>query len=418
MKYCVRKKERILKGEVQLEGSKSVTNRAMIIKALCNGHFDIKNYSTSEDSTTLLNLINSDEYLLNAKDGGTTFRFMLAYLAVHEGEIILTGSDRLIDRPIGPLVDALNNLGADISYLGKVGYPPVLIKGKMLTGNRTDIESGMSSQFVSALLMIAPILKNGLIIRIKGDTVSKSYIEMTLNVMKHFDIRYDWSQSVISIPRQQYTAHDYTVEGDWSAASYYYEMAAFADEVDIKLLGLNRISTQGDAVIAKMMEQFGVMTSYIDNGIHLTKKDNIRPRYFEYDFRNCPDIAPTLLATCAGLNIPARISGVAHLKLKESDRMGCMQNELGKMGYELKNNDSRWTLSPPSNGAPDKEIVFKTYNDHRMAMSLSPLALIRDEVMIDNPAVVSKSYPKFWDDLRRIGFEVGPPVKEKEAVLS
>jgi len=412
MKYFIRKKDKSLKGEVKLEGSKSITNRVLIIKALCNGHFDIKNYSSSEDSITLLNLINSDEYLLNAKDGGTTFRFMLAYLSVHEGEVILTGSDRLIDRPIGPLVDALNTLGADIQYLGKRGYPPVLIRGRMLKGNRTDIESGMSSQFVSALLMIAPILKNGLIIRIKGDIVSKSYIELTLNVMKHFDIRYDWSQSVISIPRQQYTAHDYNVESDWSAASYYYEMAAFADEVDLTLTGLNRISAQGDAVIAKIMEQFGIISTYSDHGVHLSKKSNVSPRFFEYDFRNCPDIAPTLLATCAGLNIPARISGVAHLKLKESDRMAAMASELAKLGQELKKEDTRWVLSPSANGSAKPEITFKTYNDHRMAMSLAPLAMMRDEVMIDDPGVVRKSYPRFWDDLRNIGFEVGPPVKE------
>ncbi|HXH18469.1 MAG TPA: 3-phosphoshikimate 1-carboxyvinyltransferase [Chitinophagales bacterium] len=412
MKYYIRKTNKVIKGEVKLEGSKSITSRALIIKSLCNEPFDIKNYSTSEDSLTLYNLINSDEYLLNAKDGGTTFRFMLAYLSIHEGEVILTGSDRLIDRPIGPLVDALNALGADISYLGKRGYPPVLIKGKMLKGNRVDIESGTSSQFVSALLMIAPILKNGLIIRIKGDTVSKSYIEMTLNVMKHFGIRYDWSQSVISIPKQHYAARDFTVEGDWSAASYYYEMAAFADEVDLKLTGLNRLSIQGDAVMARLMEQFGITTNYVDNGIQLTKKPHVRPRYFEYDFRNCPDIAPTLLATCAGLNIPARISGVAHLKVKESDRMVSMQNELAKLGVELKKEDSRWTLTSRTEVPMHQEIVFKTYNDHRMAMCLSPLAMTREGVMIEDPAVVRKSYPRFWDDLKKIGFEVGPPVKE------
>ncbi len=416
MKYCIRKKDRILKGEVKLEGSKSITNRVIIIKALCSDNFDIKNYSTSEDSVTLFNLINSEEKVLNAKDGGTTFRFMLAFLAVHEGEVILTGSDRLIDRPIGPLVDALNMLGADIHYLGKRGYPPVLIKGRMLKGNRVDVESGTSSQFVSALLMIAPILRNGLIVRVKGDVVSKPYIEMTLSVMKHFGIRYDWSQSVISLPRQPYTAREYHVESDWSAASYYYEMAALADEVDLKLTGLNRISSQGDAVIARIMEQFGVVTNYVENGIQLTKKSGIRPRYFEYDFRNCPDIAPTLLATCAGLGISARISGVAHLKVKESDRILSMQNELGKLGFGMKKEDSRWLLSPPSGLSANGEIVFKTYNDHRMAMCLSPLAMLRDEVMIEDPAVVRKSYPNFWDDLKKIGFEVGPPVEE--AVLS
>jgi len=405
MKYRVRKKDKTLKGEIKLEGSKSITNRVLMIKAMCSEDFDVKNYSNSEDSRTLLELINSqDAKVLHAKDGGTTIRFMLAYLAVHEGETILTGSEQLIERPIGPLVDALVSMGAEIQYLGKRNYPPLLIHGKMLKGSRVDVESDMSSQFVSALLLIAPILRNGLILRIKGEMVSKPYIEMTLQIMKHFDIRYDWSQNMISIPRQNYTAHNFNVESDWSSASYFYEMAAFADEVDLKLTGLNRVSTQGDSMIARIMEQFGVATTFTDNAVRLTKH-NVKPRTFEYDFRSCPDIAPTMLATCAGLHVPARLTGIEHLKIKESDRIGSMQKELSKLGAAFQRNENVWTLNPAPASAAQSN-VFQTHNDHRMAMCFASLAMTGQEVIIEEPDVVRKSYPRFWEDLKKVGFEV------------
>ena len=405
MKYRVRKKDKTLKGEIKLEGSKSITNRVLMIKAMCSEDFDVKNYSNSEDSRTLLELINSqDAKVLHAKDGGTTIRFMLAYLAVHEGETILTGSEQLIERPIGPLVDALVSMGAEIQYLGRRNYPPLLIHGKMLKGSRVDVESDMSSQFVSALLLIAPILRNGLILRIKGEMVSKPYIEMTLQIMKHFDIRYDWSQNMISIPRQNYTAHNFNVESDWSSASYFYEMAAFADEVDLKLTGLNRVSTQGDSMIARIMEQFGVATTFTDNAVLLSKR-NVKPRTFEYDFRSCPDIAPTMLATCAGLHVPARLTGIEHLKIKESDRIGSMQKELSKLGAAFQRNENVWTLNPAPASAAQSN-VFQTHNDHRMAMCFASLAMTGQEVIIEEPDVVRKSYPRFWDDLKKVGFEV------------
>ncbi len=405
MKYRVSKKDKILKGEIRLQGSKSITNRVLIIKALTHGFFDLKNFSSSEDSLKLLELINSQEKVLHAGDGGTTIRFMLAFLAIHEGEVILTGSERLIERPIGPLVDALNSLGAEIQYLAKKNYPPVLINGKMLKGNRVDIDTTMSSQFVSALLLVAPVLRNGLILRMKGDMVSKPYIEMTLNIMKHFGIRFDWSQNMISIPRQDYSPRDFTVEADWSAASYYYQMAALADEVDLKLCGLNRVSLQGDAVIAKIMEQFGVSSSFSDNSVVLTKRPGISPRTFDYDFQNYPDIAPTLLATCAGLNIPAKLSGISHLKIKESNRISALQNELHKAGAVFQKDDTRWFLQP-QHAEVEVVPVFETYRDHRMAMCLAPLALTLGEVVINEPSVVKKSYSNYWDDLSKLGFVI------------
>jgi len=405
MKYRVRKTDKNLIGEIRLSGSKSLTNRVLIIKALCKGDFKLKNYSTSDDSNTLYSLINSKEKVLNAKDGGTTFRFLAAYLSIHEGELILTGSDRLIDRPIGPLIEALVSIGADIQYLGKTNYPPILITGKNLKGNKVSISSDMSSQFISALLLIAPRLKKGLIIKLMGDVVSRPYIAMTLSVMKHFGISYEWSQNIISIPHQDYTSRDFKVEADWSAASYYYEMAAFSDNVDLKLFGLHKLSAQGDCIIADIMKTFGVSTTFIDGGIHLTKNSK-QNESFNYDFTDCPDLAQTLLATCAGLNVPAEITGITNLQVKETNRIKAMQNELKKLDVSFTKDSDNWKLNPASEKPKGNDIVFDTYKDHRMAMCLTSLAIPFGEVIIDDPLTVTKSYPEFWDDIKKIGFEV------------
>ena len=404
MQYRVTKEDKVLKGVVELEGSKSITNRVLIIKALCEDFFNLKNFSRSDDSNTLFELINSREKVLNAKDGGTTLRFLTAHLAVHEGEVIVTGSDRLIDRPIGPLVEALTTLGADIQYLGKQDFPPILIRGKRLKENKVEVESGISSQFISALLLIAPVLKNGLILKLKGEVVSRPYIQMTLDLMKQFGISSNWSQNIISISHQDYTPRDCKVEGDWSAASYWYLMAAFSDEVDLKIIGLHKISYQGDAVITKIMEEFGVSTTFIDNGIHITKKD-VRPKKFNYDFIDCPDLAQTLFTACAGLHIPAVIKGISNLQIKETDRIGAMRDELAKLNVNLEAQDNQWVLNSGP-GVPSSSLSFNTYNDHRMAMALTPLAIPYGSVVINDPGVVSKSYPSFWSDLKNVGFEI------------
>ncbi|MDX2001890.1 MAG: 3-phosphoshikimate 1-carboxyvinyltransferase [Chitinophagales bacterium] len=405
MRYTVIKDDKTLKGTIKLEGSKSITNRVIIIKALCPDFFEINNFSLSEDSETLIELINSDSQVLDCKDGGTTFRFLTSFLAIHEGEVTLTGSQRLQQRPIGPLVDALRSIGAEIDYLGNEGYPPILIRGKRLSGNRIEIDASLSSQFVSSLLLIAPLLKDGLVLKLKGEIASRPYIQMTLNVMKHFGIHYDWTQSIIAIPHQDYVARRYNVESDWSAAAYYYSMAAMADEVDLKLMGLNRLSYQGDSVIQNIMAQFGVNTSFIENGVHLTKSATT-PRSYDYDFRDCPDLAQTILACCAGLNIPIKLRGIDNLEIKESNRIEAMQNELKKLDLQLVPLGSTWNLGINLHKPDVSNVVFDTYNDHRMAMALAPLALAYGRVGINDPAVVAKSYPMFWEDLKSIGFRL------------
>ena len=405
MRYNITKRDRSIKGEIKLEGSKSITNRVLIVKALCDSFFEMRNYSHSEDSENLVRLINSKDKVLHAGDGGTTLRFLTAYLAIHEGEVILTGSERLIDRPIGPLVNALISLGADIQYLGKKNYPPVLIRGRALKGNRVEVESDMSSQFVSALLLIAPVMKQGLVLKIKGELVSRPYIEMTLSVMKHFGIYHEWSQNIIGIAHQDYTPRNFTVEGDWSAASYFYSMAALADEVDLKLYGLNRMSTQGDFMISRMMQAFGISTTFFDKGVHLTKS-KVTPRLFQQDFRDCPDLAQTLIACCAGANVPAQISGIDNLTVKETDRIQAMKNEMAKLGLSFTGNGRSWHLDSNAVTQVSDDFSFETYRDHRMAMALTPLAIPYGKVAIQDPLVVNKSYPSFWNDIRKLGFEI------------
>lgn len=405
MTYRITKTDKVLKGHIHLPGSKSITARVLLIKALCDADFNISNYSQSEDSITLFQLINSNDAVLDCKDGGTTMRFLTAFLAIHEGEVQLTGSPRLAQRPIGPLVDALRQLGAQIEYLGQAGFPPLYIKGKMLQGNKIEVDASMSSQFVSALLLIAPKLTQGLVINLNQDVASKSYIELTLQVMKHFGIRYEWTQSVISIPSQEYRAESYKVESDWSAASYYYAMAALSDEVDFKLYGLNKLSFQGDQAIVKIMEKLGVNTSFIEGGVRLTK-NNILQNNLEFDFKHCPDIALTVMFVCAALNIPVKASGLKNLKIKETDRLAALNKELAKLGIHLKEIGFHWHLSVNLNLQLMHQLEFETYKDHRMAMAVAPLALPYKVIEVKDPEVVRKSYPQFWEDLKSIGFLV------------
>lgn len=405
MKYKVTKRDKKLVGTVTLEGSKSITNRVIIIKALCQEFFEITNFSISEDSETLVELINSTESVLDARDGGTTFRFLTAFLAIHEGDVVLTGSERLQKRPVGPLVEALRSIGADIDYVGEQGYPPLRIRGKRLNGNRIEIDAGVSSQFVSALLLIAPLLKDGLIIRMKGEPVSRPYIQMTLNVMKHFGIHHEWTQSVISVPHQEYVGRKYNVEGDWTAASYYYVMAALAEEVDLKIMGLNKFSYQGDFAIANLMQQFGVTTSHIEGGIHLTKND-YRNKSTELDFRDYPDLAQSVLVAAAATGTAVKARGLETLEIKETNRIEALDKELQKLDLKLIPLGATWNLGVRAEKPLDSILEIETYKDHRMAMAFTPLALKFGEILIDDPAVVTKSYAGFWEDIASLGFEV------------
>ncbi len=373
----------------------------MIIEALCQRPFRKDNLSDSTDTFTLYQLLQSGETALNAKDAGTTFRFLTAYCALKEGEWTLTGTERMQQRPVGDLVQALRSLGAEISFLKNKEFPPIKITGGKLNGDFVKVNAGISSQFVSALLMIAPCLEKGLTVEIEGDIVSEPYITMTLKVMEYFGVVHEWKENKIFVPHQEYITREIFIESDWSAASYFYEMAAFADEVDLEISGLGTDSFQGDAILSSFYRDFGVTTEAKKNKIHLKK---ISPYgLLDFDLKNFPDLAPAMFTTCGGLSLTGTFSGLSHLQFKESNREEVLRSELAKCGINVNKLDGRLMIS--GKFIPGK-YRFLTYNDHRIAMALAPLAMLSEEVVIENPSVVNKSYPNYWNDLARLGFEI------------
>ncbi len=404
-------------GEITLDGSKSISNRVLIVRALCKEAFEIKNLSTSKDTQTLLHLLeNTTDNVYDAGPAGTTFRFLTAYLAMKDGTQTMTGSERMKQRPIGNLVEALRKIGANIEYLENEGYPPLLIHSpSKIDGiaHQLSIPANVSSQFITALLLIAPSLPKGLELTLDGNIVSRSYIEMTLEMMAYFGIQTMWEGNTIVVKPQVYQANSFTVEADWSAASYYYAMAAFAEEdLDLQLNGLYANSTQGDSALVNMMPSLGIETTFNEKGIHLRKKGTIEP-FFEWDFIRCPDIAQTLAVICGGLGVQGVFTGLETLRIKETDRIVALQNELGKMQVWLSKLPARFSKKHPEKeyymtegkAVLDEKITFPTYEDHRMAMAFAPLAML-GSINIEEPNVVVKSYPQFWEDLKKLGFEI------------
>ncbi len=414
MTYTISKQNRRIVGEITLAGSKSISNRALIIRALCEENFPIHRLANAKDTQLLDALLKSEKIIRDAGAAGTTFRFLTAYLAMQPDTQVLTGTERMKKRPIGVLVDALRKLGADIEYLEEEGYPPLQINAPRDLGktHRLSISAGTSSQYISALLMIAPVLPRGLELTLEGDIVSRPYIEMTLALMRYFGVQSRWDGHTIKIAPQDYQAKEFTVEADWSAASYYYALAAFADELDLQLNGLFKDSAQGDAVLSSMMEKFNIKTEFNERGIHLIKNNNALPPVFEYNFIECPDLAQTLAVICAGLGVHGVFTGLQTLSIKETDRIAALKNELGKVQAFLSKLPEKFSKNSGKQyyhvegkavveGAP----TFATYEDHRMAMAFAPLAMF-GKIQIEEPNVVEKSYPDFWQDLERLGFKV------------
>ena len=421
MIYTVSKKNKSLKGTIYLTASKSESNRVLIIQAICKEKFTIKNLAQAED-TKILKLALGNTQLTQKKidigNAGTAMRFLTAYLATQEGEFILTGSPRMKERPIAILVDALKELGADIQYLDKVGFPPLKIIGTKVPSKKRGfrgvltIDGSVSSQYITALLLIAPTLPDELKINLIGKISSRPYIEMTLKIMKYFGIKYSWGKNTITIKKQNYKAKDYTMEADWSAASYWYEIAALADDVDLKIIGLKKNSLQGDAVIADIMKNFGIKTKFIKNGIHLTKSEilnltalrQVPKSQISYAFLDCPDLAQSVIVTAAALSINGKFSGLESLKIKETDRILALKTELKKFGttVQIIKNGTVQLATKSKILNPKSQIC--TYDDHRMAMAFAPLAMKFGTVKIENPEVVSKSYPAFWSNMKKAGF--------------
>lgn len=407
MNYDIYKENKIIKGELVLPSSKSISNRLLMIRAIAQRNFEIYNLSYSDDTKSLLDILKSDSNVFDVGNAGTTMRFLTSYLANKPGEWILTGSERMKNRPIGILVNALKELGVKIEYLEKEGFPPIKIHGTRLEGGNIEISGSISSQFISSLLLIAPTLPKGLNIKLKSRVVSKPYIDMTLNLMKKFGIKSRWEGNHLIVDKQSYRVKDFTVEADWSSASYWYELAALADWADIKLYGLKKNSIQGDSIIAKLFEKLGIKTSYIQGGARIRKMSNPKIKNFEYDFTDIPDLAQTFVVTLSMLNIPFSLTGLDTLIIKETNRIKALKNEMLKTGNNLAiTNDtiSRFANSNAINEQPSV-LCFKTYNDHRMVLSLTPIAVLQ-RILVEDTDVVSKSYTGYWEDIQKLGFNV------------
>lgn len=410
MNIFISKPSQISSSAIHLPASKSESNRALIIQALAsyqsNTNIHLENLSAARDTQTLIRLLKSEDQILDVIDAGTTMRFLTAYLAITQQNKILTGTPRMCERPIHILVNALKDLGFEINYLGKTDFPPIeIVPSKNNIKHEIHILASVSSQYISALLMIAPLLPQGLRLILEGAVNSKPYIEMTLHQMAFFGIQCTWAENCIEILPQKYESKHYFVESDWSGASYWYSLVALSDDTTLELIGLKADSLQGDSVIQHLMLDFGVKTEFTEKGVLISKQSDFK---FEkekilIDFKDCPDLAQTIIALCSILHIKGEFTGLESLRIKETDRIAALQNEIQKFGV---------VLSEPKTGVwqldfeekiIDSTISIQTYDDHRMAMAFAPLALKYD-LEIENTDVVRKSYPSFWDDLGKLGF--------------
>lgn len=402
--YYIRKQAGEFNERIALASSKSESNRALIIHALTGFRNNLENLSSARDTQTMIRLLGSEDSTADVLDAGTTMRFLTAYFSVTNQPRIMTGTARMCERPIGLLVEALRELGADIEYLDREGYPPLKINGfSPQKADKIRIRGDVSSQYISALLMIAPGLEKGLEIELLGEVGSVPYITMTIRQMEAsgVEVLADWENKKLRVKPQAYRPVTYKIESDWSGASYWYSVVALAAHPDarIELLGLKQNSLQGDSAIVDIMAQLGVKSTYTEEGVLLEK---ISPaETFSWDFSNCPDLTQTVAVVLAGLQIEGELTGIESLKIKETDRVLALQNELKKIGAELIEVEPahkyRITHFTETGGVP----VISTYDDHRMAMAFAPVAMLRD-VIIKEPGVVAKSYPGFWEDLGKI----------------
>jgi len=411
MKYQIVATKQNISGSINLPASKSISNRALIINALNYSPYPLENLSDSDDTKVLEAALYSNNNKFDIGHAGTAMRFLTAFLAKIVGEWEITGSERMQQRPISILVDALNSLGAQIQYLGKEGFPPLKILGSNLSGKKLELDGSISSQYISALLLIAPTITDGLTLQLKGSVTSQSYIRLTLELMARFGIRYQWTKNEIVIPQQQYLPINFTIEADWSGASYWYQILALAETGEVLLENLQLKSLQGDAEIASWFEQFGISSSQKKEGVLLTKKEKLNPQKLVLDFIENPDVAQTMACLCVAKKIPFEFSGLKTLKIKETDRIAALQNELVKFGTKLTEpalGKLKWDGQIDADLKENNPLI-STYHDHRMALAFAPLALSGLDLQIDDPMVVTKSYPGFWEDLKQVGFTIRKP---------
>lgn len=406
---------RQLRHAVKLPASKSISNRVLIIHKLSGGKIMPDNLSDCDDTSVIIRALRDNPHDIDIMAAGTAMRFMTALLAVKDGEEhLLTGTERMRQRPIGVLVDALRHLGADIRYAENDGYPPLMINGRKLEGGQLEVAGDISSQFISALLMIGPALSNGLTLRLKGEIISRPYIDLTLWMMREFGADADWSDfETISVAPKPYIERHYYIENDWSAASYWYEMLALAggNDDELRLEGLMDGSKQGDSSVRYLFSLLGVKTVFdttqegVPTTVTLRRNGHHVPR-LEYDFSNTPDLTQTFVVCCSLMGVPFHFKGLSTLKIKETDRIEALKREMRKLGYVIKDMNNSELLWDGERCEPDYSEGIDTYQDHRMAMAFAPAALCFDGLKINNPNVVTKSYPLYWDHLKEAGFGI------------
>lgn len=389
-----------LAAQISLPASKSISNRALILDALSYSPYDIENLADCDDTNVLVSALDSNSTTFDIGAAGTTMRFLTAFLSKTVGEWVITGSERMKQRPIKLLVDALNGLGARIEYLENDGYPPLKIVGSALVGGEIHLKGNVSSQYISALMMIAPCMLKGLKIVLEGKIISKPYINMTMQMMDEYGIDVDFLGNVIQIEPQEYQPIPYKVESDWSAASYWYEILSLVGKGGVFLKGLGENSYQGDSKVADLFEQLGVKTTYMEDGVLLSPNGELTTR-MEYDFTDEPDLTQTFAVTCCLKGIPFKFSGLETLKIKETDRIAALINELAKLGYVVYEPAESQLAWDGARCEPASPISIATYHDHRMAMAFAPAALVTP-IIVENPQVVTKSYPCFWDDFEKL----------------
>ena len=403
--YLISKEDRSLKGEINISGSKSESNRLLIIRAYTS-FFKIINLSDSDDTNTLISALASNDEEINIGHAGTAMRFLTSYFSsTQNSSKILTGSERMKQRPISILVDALNNTGADIEYINKVGYPPIRIKGKLISNNNVSLPANVSSQYVSSLMMLGISLGEGLIINLSTKITSLPYIKMTKELIERVGGKILLQPDKIIVePILANKISDQTVESDWSSVSYFYSLVALSNFSEITISSFFKKSIQGDSRIVELYKQFGVETKFRDNKIYLKKNKIVLPDSISINLENNPDLAQTIVVTCLGLGVDCDLQGLHTLKIKETDRLLALKKEIEKFDVDRVDiSDQSITLK--NNSDLKTGVSIDTYNDHRMAMSFAPLSLI-NPIIINNPEVVSKSYSNFWNDLKLLGFNI------------
>lgn len=393
-----------LKAQIAITGSKSETNRLLLLQALYP-NITLANTSNSDDSEVMQIALKGNDEIVDIHHAGTAMRFLTAFFAVNEGrEVVLTGSQRMQERPIKVLVEALKQLGAKITYEKEDGYPPIRIKGQKITASKVTIPANVSSQYISALSLVAPKLENGIEINLVGEITSVPYIKMTLALLNDLGIQTSFEDNTIKVfPKSVVESKEMVVESDWSSASYFFSLVALADKASITINSYKENSLQGDSALVQIYKQMGVVSQFENNSLTLTKDFNFKPETLNLDLNNTPDIAQTIVVTCLGLGIGCHLTGLHTLKIKETDRLEALRIELTKLGAAiLVTNDSLTLVASPN---INHDVKIATYNDHRMAMAFAPLAL-KVPIIIENAEVVSKSYPDFWEDMKNIGFQI------------